>query len=282
MTEKSRQKNLVGLALNKFIILVMSFMWYPLPLLQDTRASLPTAKDWFNMSISHKAKCRAVDDKFEGAFFSFIWRWLQLEEISQRIKEETEKLTKITNDELGDKCFFLLTLDIETFYVTVRSLMEDIAAMTPCFYPRGPEKPKRRSFKGQIKWYENHPDFDSTMTDYLKNKLGWFNELRDVRDDLLHNQAFLWPFPLKDEQGKFQLHFYIVSAEDKKIITYELMIILQKTLLNLIEFMNFYTEHFTKRLPNDWQYYEEWKNVSTEAPDQGFEELNRLLKESRI
>ncbi len=205
-----------------------------------------------------------------------------MEETSQRIREETEKLIKIEEDKLEGKLFFLLTLDIETFYVTVRSLMEDIAAMTTCFYPRGPGKPKRHSFKDQIKWYENHPDFDSPMTDYMKNKLGWFSELRDVRNDLLHKHAFLWPVLFQDEQGKSQLRFNIVRAEDQKIRIYDLMLILQETLRNLIEFLNFYTEHFTKRLPHYWPSYEEWKNVSTEASDQGFEELNRWLQEAPI
>lgn len=236
-----------------------------------------TEEDFDQMFLSQ----RVVDDRFTNAFISFMWRWLQLELIAQRINEEIVQLTQVNKDDINAEPFASLTtliaLDIEIFYILIRSVMDDIAALTPCFYPKK-LKPNRYSFNKQRNWYTNlkNTDYDPPMIEYLTNNLGWFDESKDIRDDLLHRHAFLFPFPTNNNQ---QVQFGTLRGTEQEPKIADLIPKLRATLRNILAFLDFYSEHFNNRIKKDWpEYYEELPTVLPDKPVQSFENLNRLLK----
>jgi hypothetical protein len=240
------------------------------------------------LNIGFASSCpTATDKKFHTALSSINLRWQHLELVSQRISEDAELLAKTRKGNLNSKSSELLlaapTLDIETFYVVVRSLMEDVAVLTPYFYPKASKKPKSFSFNQQIEWYKNHPDFDPLMTEYLKNNLGWFGELKSVRDDLLHSQAMVLPDNTgpEDEHGKLRVRFDIIKDFDSKLGMLDLMTKLRTTLRNLLGFLDFYSGHFKNRIPNDWPCYKDLGGANPKGGVQGLELLKRWSEETK-
>lgn len=222
---------------------------------------------------------QATDLQFTRAHFSINSRWRHLDLVLRRIHDDIELLK---NARLGtldpgtsDSLQAAPSLDIETFYVVVRSFMDDIAALTPCFYPKGKMRPKRKSFSDQLKWYIKHPDFDPPMTRYMEKNLGWFDKLKDVRDDLLHRQCDVLPINSGPEsaQGNIPIHFAIVNEFDLNIEYPELETELRTILRNLLEFLAFYASHFRNRIPNDWPCY---KNLTGHSPKGGVHGLEFL------
>ena len=216
-------------------------------------------------------------------------RWQQLELTAQRISGDTELLIKARREVLDPKLLDLMRaapgIDIETFYVIVRSMMDDLAALTPYFYPEGP-KPNRNSFNKQLNWYiKKNPDFDPPMTEYLSTYLGWFTELKDVRDDLLHRQADVLPINTsqKDEQGEFRVQFDIITKDfGLKLGAPALIMKLRATLRNLLEFFDFYSGHFKNRIPKDWPSYKDLGGAFPKGGVYGLELLKRWSEEAPI
>lgn len=242
------------------------------------------------LTIGFESSCpMATDQKFQMALFSINYRWPQLELVAQRTSDDAEQLIKAREGDIEPESFELLAaetaLDIETFYVVMHSLMEDIAALTPYFYPKGPKKPASHSFDDQIEWYKKHTDFDPPMTEYLTNNLGWFDELKDVRDELLHRQAQVLPIntTLNEKQGEFQVQFDILKKGfDPMLGMPHLMSKLQATLRNLLEFLGFYSGHFKDRIPKDWPSYKDIGGASPKGAVHGLKLLKRWAEETPI
>ena len=230
-----------------------------------------------SLLIGFSSSCpQATDQKFVRAQFSINSRWRHLELVLLRIQNNMEQLRKARQGGVDPAALELLqaapSLDIETFYVVVRSLMEDVAALTPCFYPKGKMKPKRISFNKQLKWYRSHPNFDPPMTYYVENNLGWFDQLKDVRDDLLHRQCDVLPINSATDkvQENIPIQFDIVNESGLKIGQPELETEVRTVLQNLLEFLSFYSSHFKNRLPNDWPGY---KDLGGHSPKGGIQGL---------
>jgi hypothetical protein len=241
-----------------------------------------------DLTISFESSCQTgIDKNFQMALSSINQRWRHLELVSQRISQDAGLLVKAREGKLDPETIeFLLAapaLDIETFYVVVRSLMEDVAVLTPYFYPKASKRPKSFSFNQQIEWYKNHPDFDPLMTEYLKNNLGWFGELKSVRDDLLHSQAMVLPDNTgsEDKHGKLRIRFDIIKDFDSKLGMLDLMTKLRTTLRNLLGFLDFYSGHFKNRIPNDWPCYKDLGGANPKGGVQGLELLKRWSEETK-
>lgn len=240
--------------------------------------------------IGFESACPAATKEiFHRAPSRLNTRWQQLELTAQRISGDTELLIKARREILDPKLLDLMLaapgLDIETFYVIVQSMMDDIAALTPCFYPEGP-KPNRHSFNKQLSWYiTKNTDFDPPMTEYLSTYLGWFTELKDVRDDLLHRQSDVLPINTsqKDEQGEFRVQFDIITKDfGLKLGAPDLIMKLRATLRNLLEFLDFYSGHFKNRIPKDWPSYKDLGGASPKGSVHGLELLKRWSEETPI
>ena len=215
-----------------------------------------------SLIFDFKNSCpQTVDQEFKWTFFNRIQtRWKHLDLILYRIEIDIDQLTRareeVSDDISIDEVDFLVSapsLDIETFFVVVRSFLDDVAILTPYFYPKGTKKPKRYSFSDQLKWYTSHPDFDPPMTDYIINNTGWFNEMKEVRDRLLHKQSDV--LPINAWKGKdIPIGFVIIDKGDWSAFQ-PLKTIIYTILQNFMRLLNFYSSHFKDRLPNDWPGY---------------------------
>ena len=238
-----------------------------------------------SLLIGFSSSCpQATDQKFVRASFSISTRWRHLDLVLRRINDNVEQLRKARRGDVDPRETELLlaapSLDTETFYVVVRSLLEDVAALTPCFYPKAKMKPKRISFNEQVKWYRSHPDFDPPMTQYVESNLGWFDGLKDVRDHLLHRQCDVLPINSGTEsmQGDIPIQFAIVGESGLKIGQPEMESEVRSILRSLIEFLSFYSSHFKNRLPKDWPGYKDIGGHSPKGGVQGLEFLKRWLE----
>lgn len=235
-----------------------------------------------SLLIGFSSSCpQAADQKFVRAYFSINSRWRHLELVLRRIHDNMEQLRKARKGDVDHHEIELLlaapSLDIETFYVVLRSLIEDVAVLTPCFYPKAKKRPKRISFNKQVKWFRKHPDFDPPMTQYMKTNLVWFDELKDVRDDLLHCQCDVLAINsgIEKTQGDIPIKFDIVGESGLKIGQPELESEVRSIMRSLIEFLSFYSSHFKNRLPNDWPNYKDLGGHSPKGSVQGLEFLKR-------
>jgi hypothetical protein len=227
--------------------------------------------------IGFSSCLQAKERKFMWAKGRINTRLKQLDLILRRIEPEMDYLERARQEVLDFaklKIFFVaLPLDIETFYVAVRSIMDDVAILTPFFYPKGKMRPKSHSFSDQFKWYKSHPDFDPSMTNYLETQLGWFDELKEYRDGLLHRQCDILPISVLS--GKNVPQGFAIIDKDKPNPYHPLKEKLSTTLQNLLAFLNFYSSHFKDRLPNDWPCYKDIGGREPAGSVDGLEFLKR-------
>jgi len=234
-----------------------------------------------SLLIGFNSSCpQATDQKFVRAWFSISTRWRHLDLVLRRINDNVEQLRKARRGDVDPSEIELLlaapSLDIETFYLVVRSLLEDVAVLTPYFYPEA-MRPTRSSFNKQVEWYRSHPDFDPPMTQYIESNLGWFNGLKDVRDHLLHRQCDVLPINsgTVSMQGDIPIQFDIVGELGLEIGQPEMESEVRSILRSLIEFLSFYSSHFKNRLPKDWPGYKDIGGHSPKGGVQGLEFLKR-------
>jgi hypothetical protein len=235
-----------------------------------------------SLLIGFSTSCpQATDQKFLRGLFSINTRWRHLDLVLRRINDNVKQLGKARQGVVDPREIGMLlaapSLDIETFYVVLRSLLEDVAALTPCFYPKAKMRPKRISFNEQVKWYRSHSEFDPPMTQYLESNLGWFDELKEVRDNLLHRQCDILVINSGKEsmQGDIPIQFGILSESGFTIGQPEMETQARSILRSLIEFLSFYSSHFKNRLPNDWPAYKDLGGHSPKGGVQGLEFLKR-------
>jgi len=249
----------------------------PANLLTQTLLKLETLTISFGTSCS-----QATDEKFGYARLRINTRWKHLDLVLRRVGEHIELIRKARQGlagQLTPELSVLLTaapsLDIETFYIVVRSLMDDVAILTPYFYPKGKMRPRRYSFNDQLKWYKSHPDFDPPMTQYLKTQLGWFDELKESRDDLIHRQCDVLPITVLWGEAVPEGFAIIHKHEDEKIDYQPLEKKFHIILKSLLAFLNFYASHFKERIPNDWPNYKDIGGREPKGSVDGLEFLKR-------
>ena len=95
-------------------------------------------------------------------------------------------------------------LDIEHFYVQIRSILDYLAVLVSESAPKRSQLPKSfRALKASVGKYRNkmHPEIAS-MIEYSY----WFDELRTIRDSIVHGGAQPMVFSDGDDWLLFQVH----------------------------------------------------------------------------
>ncbi len=96
--------------------------------------------------------------------------------------------------------------DILTFHIIMRSLFDEVSAMASRLAARKGTVPE--SFDGLKKWLSKNARNKSELGLELAEAVGscdWFEEMREVRDDLVHRSAQTIVF-LEQRQVLFQVH----------------------------------------------------------------------------
>lgn len=130
----------------------------------------------------------------QQAFAAFHRHFYNLCLILERIKEENDKLIverKENKDprEVPDYYYFLL-LDLETFFIYLRVIMDDIAGITPYFFGKHRGKIASGSFNDLKQWFVKQGGrLDSEFSRYLKEETAWFDEMKKEREAIIHYKA---------------------------------------------------------------------------------------------
>jgi hypothetical protein len=105
------------------------------------------------------------------------------QEIIKQIDREKMVQTPIP---VGDS-YWRLTFHYEAYLAAAKSLLEMIAKLTRYAFPTN-EPPER--FTKQREWFiERMPDADPDYRSYLAAKLGWYDDLKRLRDQIIHHSA---------------------------------------------------------------------------------------------
>jgi hypothetical protein len=87
---------------------------------------------------------------------------------------------------VGDS-YWRLTFHYEAYLAAAKSLLEMIAKLTRYAFPTN--KPPER-FTKQREWFiQKLPDADPDYSNYLAVQLGWYDELKLLRDQITHHSA---------------------------------------------------------------------------------------------
>ena len=206
-----------------------------------------------------------LDWKFINARDRLIYNLTYLDIILRRIRKEVRLITE-TELERG---YNELRLDIESYFVFHRSIMDIFATLVPYFYSKHSKEIKSDSFEAKRNWYiKTNPQFDPEYTRYLKS-MRWFVLLKESRDNMIHRRAF----PLIYEEDGI-ITFNLVKGLKHITETIEVEYFFDLQIRNLFEFLEFYTDHFTKVVQDNFSNYQ-YTNFPSKIS--GLRELETIL-----
>jgi|Deesub1362A_J573_1020465.scaffolds.fasta_scaffold06269_2 hypothetical protein len=152
-----------------------------------------------------------------------------------------------------------MQLDLESFVIFLRITMDDVASFTPHFYIKQAGKISSKSFSKQKKWFLKNTELDSEWSRYLELKTGWFDEIKNYRDDLVHRG--LYGYVEYDwATGKISA----VKKKDQKTIKIgDLLDYVADRFSRFFEFLSDYESHFSEILTINYPeieitHYEVW------------------------
>jgi len=147
-----------------------------------------------------------------------------------------------------------VSLDIFTFYVVLRALIDDIANLTRYFYPKITYQ-LPQSFE-DLKTHKLLKDSDPDLVDFVNSKIPKTTEFIGIRDDMLHHHAGILPLPRKgdrmtilvDLSKQSEVHQKLRRLHESKEIFVEYKMDFDKMLEELTNelksLQRFYLEHF--------------------------------------
>ena len=94
-----------------------------------------------------------------------------------------------------------------------------------------------------------NPKFDPELSSYLKDGLSWYETLRDNRHAIMHRVPAFLGF---EKDGTIIFRDYPPKKESNwfsKKVFRELEEYLDQSFNDLFDFLEFYTQHFRKRVP---------------------------------
>lgn len=229
-----------------------------------------------------------IHPTFSSAFLRINTRWKHIDLILRRIDEDIILLQSLNknvltgNDtrKLIDNAISAPSLDIETFFAVVRSLLDDIAVLTPFFYGKESKQIPRRSLSKQRGWFIKNTKLDPKFSKYMEENLNWFVKLKDKRDSLIHHQAEILPINSSSENPNEEaIHFYIMKNFSTQTEKTNLKLHISEVLINLVEFLDFYSSHFRNNLPLTFPQYNDSFGENPKGGVIGLENIKKWVGE---
>ncbi len=122
------------------------------------------------------------------------------------------------------------------------SILNIFAKFTPRFYKHVERKGlKNKGFKDQKKWFLKHSEIDKEYSEYLGTKTYWFEEMENDRSALSHNHPLI-----TFRSTKYVLTFGTDRNKNGLIPNYPILDYVNEKSSGLLEFIQFYDEHFGK------------------------------------
>ncbi len=194
-----------------------------------------------------------LDSSFEKAEEGLGVKLYYLGLAIHRIKDDQLKLLERFKSDgklLRDPLRFLI-LDVETFFVQLRSAMDELAKLTPSFYSKAKEGISGRSFNKQKKWFlnEKQAGFDPRYTELLK-RTEWFDQMKKTRERFVHDATPTRPVVIGTKAGDSYLGIDVdIESNGQLETTYnDVNYILSHYIKSLFAFFQDYTVHFTSKV----------------------------------
>jgi len=163
--------------------------------------------------------------------------------VKGEVSEEKIALTETTKAMYEAIAFFEAYLN--SFY----SLLQIVAKFTPFFYEEDRDVIPDNHFGDQIDFFVRNSKVDPDFSSYLKDELGWYKTVRDNRHAITHRLSAFLGFE-KDytviflDYPKEKKFDWSSSKSFRKAEKY-----LDQSYSDLFRFLEFYTQHFRRRVP---------------------------------
>lgn len=194
----------------------------------------------FGYSMTFQSKMASFDIMYKEA----VWKVRNLETVVRgEVSEEKIAMIKTTKAMYEAISFFEAYLN--SFY----SLLQIIAKFTPFFYGEDRDMIPDNNFGTQKNFFVKNPKVDPDFSSYLIDELSWYKTLRDNRHAITHRLSAFLGFE-KDytviflDYPKKKEYDWSSSKSFRKAEGY-----LDKSYSDLFCFLEFYTQHFRKRVP---------------------------------
>lgn len=198
---------------------------------------LSSDKSGYSMAFISKMAC------FEIMYRETLNKVKNLETVAKEEKsEDTVAMPRTTRALYEAIAFFEAYLN--SFY----SLLQIIAKFTSFFYGENRDRIPDKYFGGQVNFFVTHPKFDADFSSYLRDRLSWYKTLRDNRHAITHRLSAFLGF---EKDGRIVFIDYPKKEFDwldKKSLR-EIERYLDQSFNDLFDFLEFYTQHFRKRVP---------------------------------
>jgi len=191
----------------------------------------------YSMAFASKMAC------FEIMYRETLKKVKNLETVAKEEKSEDKVAMNKTT-----RAWYEATAFFEAYLNSFYSLLQIIAKFTPLFYGKNRDIIPDDNFGKQVNFFVTHPRFDVDFSSHLTDRLSWYKTLRDNRHAITHRlSAFLgfekdWRIVFVDYPKKEFDWFGEKSFRD--IEGY-----LDQSFNDLFDFLEFYTQHFRKRVP---------------------------------
>lgn len=202
-----------------------------------------------------------------------------------RIKDEQLKiLERFKSDgEILRYPLRFLMLDVETFFVQLRSAMDELAKLTPSFYSKSTENIPKRSFHDQKNWFLNdkRKDFDPGYTELLK-RTNWFDLMKETRERFVHHAVQSQTGVVGTESGQFYLGIDVdIEIKGQLGTTFnDLDKILSHFVKSLFAFFHAYTVHFTRKVKETYPNFDLESQGPFYLAELAGAEISKLLSSS--
>ncbi len=104
----------------------------------------------------------------------------------------TARVLERLRSELGVRSL-AAAFDFEIFLIYLRILMDDIAKCTPVFFTTR-RSLRDRSFEDLKSSFRRHPTVDACYAEFLAADTSWFDDLKSLRDDVVHQGLSMAPW----------------------------------------------------------------------------------------
>jgi hypothetical protein len=202
--------------------------------------------------------------------FAFNSKMASFEIMYRKALKKARNLAIITKKEKSEdkiampmttKAWYEAIAFFEAYLNSFYSLLQIIAKFTPLFYEENKDKIPTWNFGLQKKFFVDRPKFDADFSSYLIHKLGWYETLRGNRHAITHNLSAFLGF---DEDGKVVFRDYPKSKQSfRQIEKY-----LNQSFNDMLNFLEFYTQHFRKRVPKSDRTKLMLRSIFQENPEQ--------------
>lgn len=188
-------------------------------------------------------------------------RWGHLNAIINRIDDDIELLKNLRNSNMDklldyDLIISYCSLDIETFFIVMRSFLENIANLNKIFYPEFQKiLGYKIGFYDQINEFKINPEQDAKLAQYFIDHETYFKNFSILRNDLAHGREQIITINSEEKIS------YTTLKNINSWNSFPVKEMLADCLVDFLKFIDFYANHQRKTLSKRLKCYEDFDDM---------------------